>query len=59
MLWDCPDVHSFWDMVLDVLYKVTRICFPKDPDLLWLIGNSQFPLTEKDLKEAISSAVET
>ncbi len=24
MPWDCPDVQHFWDMVLDVLYKVTR-----------------------------------
>lgn len=34
MLWDCPDVQQFWDMVLDVVYKVTRIRFPKDPVIL-------------------------
>ncbi len=50
MLWECPDVQDFWDMVLDVLYKVTRIRFPKDPVLLLLNYNSQFPLKEKDWK---------
>ncbi len=40
----------FWDMVLDVLYKVTRIRFPKDSVLFLLNDNSQFPLKEKDYK---------
>ncbi len=40
MLWECPDVQDFWDMVLDVLYKVTKIHFPKDPVLFLLNDNS-------------------
>lgn len=47
MLWDCPDVQKFWDRVLDVLYKASRICIPKDPVILLLNDNSQFPLCEK------------
>ncbi len=27
MLWECPDVQDFWDMVLDVLYKVSGDSF--------------------------------
>ncbi len=50
MLWECPDVQDFWDMVLDVLYKVTGIHFPKDPVLFLLNDNSQFPLNKKDCK---------
>ncbi len=48
MLWECLDVQDFWDMVLDVLHKVTGIHFPKDPVLLLLNDNSQFPLNKKD-----------
>lgn len=50
MLWDCPDVQYLWDKVLDVLYNVTRILFPKHPVLLLLNDNSQLPLSEKDWK---------
>lgn len=50
MLWDCPDVQDLWDKVLDVLYNVTRILFPKHPVLLLLNYHSQLPLSEKDWK---------
>ncbi len=50
MLWECPDVQDFWDMVLDVLYKGSGIHFPKDPVLFLLNDNSQFPLNKKDCK---------
>lgn len=59
MMWECPEVQKLWDSVLDILFKVTKICFPKDPILLLLNDNSQFPLNAKVRKFWLAASTAT